>query len=41
VLPDTPADGYTLLGNFDSFATVPFLYTNIQHGPRATSRRSR
>ncbi len=28
-----PADGYTLLSNFDSFATVPFLYTNIQHDP--------
>ena len=28
-----PADGYTLLSNFDSFATVPFLYTSIQHDP--------
>ena len=28
-----PADGYTLLSNFDSFATVPFLYANIQHDP--------
>jgi tripartite-type tricarboxylate transporter receptor subunit TctC len=28
-----PADGYTVLSNFDSFATVPFLYANIQHDP--------
>ncbi len=28
-----PADGYTLLGNFDSFAAVPFLYANVHHDP--------
>ena len=28
-----PADGYTILGTFDSFATVPFLYANVQHDP--------
>lgn len=28
-----PADGYTLLSNFDSFATVPFMYSSVQHDP--------
>lgn len=26
-------DGYTVLGTFDSFAAVPFLYSNVQHDP--------
>lgn len=33
VVAKAPADGYTLVSNFDSFATVPFLYANIQHDP--------
>jgi hypothetical protein len=28
-----PADGYTLLSAFDSFATNPFMYKGIQHDP--------
>ena len=33
VVAKAPADGYTMVSNFDSFATVPFLYANIQHDP--------
>lgn len=28
-----PADGYTLLSAFDSFATNPFMYKGVQHDP--------
>ena len=28
-----PADGYTILINFDSFATVPYLFQNIYYDP--------
>jgi tripartite-type tricarboxylate transporter receptor subunit TctC len=32
-LARAPADGYTLLCAFDSFATNPFLYKNLTHDP--------
>ena len=28
-----PADGYTLMSAFDSFATNPFMYKGVQHDP--------
>ena len=33
VVAKAAPDGYSLLGTFDSFAAVPFLYSNVNHDP--------
>lgn len=33
VVAKAAPDGYTLLGTFDSFAAVPYLYSNVNHDP--------